>query len=407
MLVELSVMEQRYQAVMAVVQDGWKVTEVAERLGVARQSVHNWIARYEAGGLPALADKSHKPATCTHQIAPELEATICEIRRKHSGWGPRRILHELGKRGFDPLPGRSSIYRCLKRHNLIELRRRKKRRDEFRRFERDRPMQLWQMDVMSGLLLDDGTDLKVVTGIDDHSRFCVAAGLVTRATSRAVCEVFAQALRTYGIPDEVLTDNGKVFTGRFGLHQAEVLFDRMCRENGISHRLTAPQSPTTTGKIERFHQSLRKEFIADRSFTSFDAAREALDAWVHDYNTERPHQALEMAVPADRFRLVPTSKDASSVPVFAEEDQRGQWVLRRVGSNGVMSVDNQMFSVGNAYKGALVDAFVDDTTIQIWSQNHLIKTVARLRKGPVRKVRADGLHVKHQPEPKRQASGGT
>jgi transposase InsO family protein len=405
-LVELSVMEQRYQAVLAVVQDGWKITEVAERLGVTRQAVHKWIARYEAGGLPALADRSHRPNGCAHQISPELEAMICELRRQHPGWGPRRILHQLGRQGVVPLPGRSSIYRCLKRHNLIELRRRKKRRDEFRRWERDRPMQLWQMDVMSGVWLDDGTDLKLVTAIDDHSRFCVAAGLVTRATARAVCEVFSRAMKIYGIPDEVLTDNGKVFTGRFGTHKAEVLFDRMCRENGISHRLTAPRSPTTTGKIERFHQSIKKELLADRTFESFDAAQEAVDAWVHDYNTERPHQALEMCVPADRFRLVPVTKDASSIPVFVEEDQKGQWVLRRVGSNGVMSVDTQMFSVGNAYKGQLVDAFVDDTTIQVWHQNHLIRTVARLRKGPVRKIRADGLHVNHQAEPKRKRSAG-
>ena len=95
MLVELSVMEQRYQAVMAVVQDGWTVTEVARRLGVARQSVHNWIARYEAGGLPALADRSHRPQSCAHQVAPELEALICELRRQHPGWGPRRIEHQL------------------------------------------------------------------------------------------------------------------------------------------------------------------------------------------------------------------------------------------------------------------------------------------------------------------------
>jgi transposase InsO family protein len=405
-LVEISVMEQRYQAVMAVVQDGWKVTEVADHLGVSRQAVHKWIARYEAGGLAALADRSHRPATCAHQIPPELEAMICELRRQHPGWGPRRILHELGRAGVEPLPGRSSIYRCLKRHNLIELRRRKKRRDEFRRWERDRPMQLWQMDVMSGVLLDDDTDLKIVTGIDDHSRFCVAAGLVTRATARAVCEVFSDAMKTYGIPDEVLTDNGKVFTGRFGTHKAEVMFDRMCRENGISHKLTAPRSPTTTGKIERFHQSVRKEFLADRTFPSIEAAQKELDAWVHDYNTERPHQSLEMATPAERFRLVPATKDASSVPVFVEEDRNGQWVLRRVGSNGVMSVDNQMFSVGNAYKGQLVDAFVDDTTIQVWHQNHLIKTVARQRTGPVRKIRADGLHVYHQAEPKSQRSAG-
>jgi transposase InsO family protein len=193
------------------------------------------------------------------------------------------------------LPGRSSIYRCLKRHNLIELRRRKKRRDEFRRWERDRPMQLWQMDVMSGVLLDDGSDLKVVTGIDDHSRFCVVARLVRRATSRVVTEAFSEAMKTYGIPDEVLTDNGKCFTGRFGLHQAEVLFDRICRENGISHRLTAPRSPTTTGKIERFHQSLKKELLADRSFKSFQAAQKAIDTWVHDYNTPCPQSPREVS----------------------------------------------------------------------------------------------------------------
>jgi transposase InsO family protein len=325
-------MEQRYQAVMAVLQDGWKITEVADRLGVTRQAVHKWIARYEAGGLPALADRSHRPNSCSHQIPPALEAMICELRRQHPGWGPRRILHQLGRQGVDPLPGRSSIYRCLKRHNLIELRRRKKRRDEFRRWERDRPMQLWQMDVMSGMLLDDGTDLKIVTGIDDHSRFCVSAGLVRQATSGAVCEVFKAAMLRYGVPDEVLTDNGKVFTGRFGTHKAEVLFDRMCRENGISHRLTAPRSPTTTGKIERFHQSVRKEFLADKTFASLKAAQEALDVWVHDYNNERPHQALEMVMPAQRFRLVPATKDPQSVPVYSEDDQNGQWVLRRVGS---------------------------------------------------------------------------
>ena len=407
MLVELSVMEQRYQAVLAVVQDGWKVTEVAERLGVSRQSVHAWIARYERGGLAALADRSHRPSSCPHQLPGEIEARICELRREHPGWGPRRIEHQLGRLGLQPAPSRSAIYRCLKRHGLIELRRRRKRRDEFRRWEREHPMELWQMDVMGGVELTDGSELKVVTGVDDHSRFCIAAGLVTRATSKAVCAVLVDSLRRFGIPDEILTDNGKVFTGRFGPHPVEVLFDRICRENGISHRHTAVRSPTTTGKIERFHQSLRKEFLADRTFPTLEQAQAELDRWVADYNTARPHQALEMATPAERFRLAPISKDQASIPVDAAEDHRGQWVLRRVGSNGVVSVDNQLFSVGNAFKTELVDVFVDDTVIQVWSKNHLIKTVARVRTGPVRKVRSDGLHVKHQANTKRQASAGT
>ena len=146
-------------------------------------------------------------------------------------------------------------------------------------------MQLWQMDVMGGVLLDDASELKIVTGVDDHSRFCIAAGLVRRATSKAVCAVLAQALSRHGIPDEILTDNGKVFTGRFGPQPVEVLFDRICRENGIAHRHTAPRSPTTTGKIERFHQTVRREFLADRTFVSIERAQRELDAWVGDYNS--------------------------------------------------------------------------------------------------------------------------
>ena len=93
----------------------------------------------------------------------------------------------------------------------------------------------------------------MVTGIDDHSRFCVSAKVVRRATARPVCDGQAEAMGRHGIPDQILTDNGKVFTGRFGPGTGEVLFDRICRENGIRHLLTAPRSPTTTGKVERFH----------------------------------------------------------------------------------------------------------------------------------------------------------
>jgi transposase InsO family protein len=121
-------------------------------------------------------------------------------------------------------------------------------------------MELWQLDVMGGVL-HDGSELKAVMAIDDCSRYALGVGLVERATTRPVCRVFAGLLERYGIPEEVLTDNGKVFTGRYASRPAEVLFDRICRENGITHRLTAPRSPTTTGKIERFHGMLRRELL--------------------------------------------------------------------------------------------------------------------------------------------------
>jgi transposase InsO family protein len=123
-------------------------------------------------------------------------------------------------------------------------------------------MALWQMDLVSGIFLVGGTEAKLVTGVDDHSRFCVICQIVPRATGRAVCLAFAGALRRFGVPGEVLTDNGKQFTDRFG-KGGEVLFDRICRDNAITHRLTQPRHPTTTGKIERFHGSLRRELLDD------------------------------------------------------------------------------------------------------------------------------------------------
>jgi transposase InsO family protein len=165
-------------------------------------------------------------------------------------------------------------------------------------------MELWQMDVVGGLRFVDGSEAKIITGVDDHSRFCVSAYVVALATARPTCDALGSAMRTHGVPDQIVTDDGKVFTARFGQGTGEVLFDRICRENGIRHLLTAPRSPTTTGKVERFHKTLRREFLDGKTFASVDDAQAQLDAWVAVYNFERPHQSLGMAVPWDRFGLV-------------------------------------------------------------------------------------------------------
>jgi len=169
--------------------------------------------------------------------------------------------------------------------------------ERFKRWERGSANELWQLDVVGGVATVDGATFKAVTGVDDHSRFCVIATLMPRENARVVCAALVAAMRRHGIPGQVLTDNGKVFTGRFHQHPVEVLFDRICRENGVEHLLTAPRSPTTTGKIERFHRSLRAEFLTGRVFASQGAAQAELDAWVEHDNTRRPHQALEMATP--------------------------------------------------------------------------------------------------------------
>ena len=164
------------------------------------------------------------------------------------------------------MPSRSGVYRALVRAGVIEVEPRRSRREHWRRWERGSPMELWQLDLVGGFLLANGSRAKALTGIDDHSRFCVSAALMPRERTQPVCDAFAASLRAHGVPQQVLTDNGRVFTGRFNHPPVEVLFDRICRENGIEHLLTAPRSPTTPGKIERFHRTLRAEFLTGRVF---------------------------------------------------------------------------------------------------------------------------------------------
>jgi transposase InsO family protein len=244
---------------------------------VSRQSVHAWLARYEAGGLEGLADRSHRPRGCPHQMSPQTEVRVLELRRVHRSWGARRIAFELARLGLEPVPSESGVYRALVRAGLIEAGGRRRRKEEWRRWERGAPMELWQMDVVGGFLLADGSHAKALTGIDDHSRFWVSAALMARERTRPVCGALAAALAQFGVPQQILTDNGKVFTGRFGHPPAEVLFERICRENGIDHLLTAPRSPTTTGKIERFHRTLRAESGTRQVFSSLTTAQQALD----------------------------------------------------------------------------------------------------------------------------------
>ncbi len=389
---ELSKMEQRYDAVLAVVRDGLRVGEAAAVFGVSRQSLYRWMARYEAGGLEALGDRSHRPRTCPHQLSGELEAQVLEMRRVHPAWGPLRLQDRLRRHGVDPLPSHMAIYRALRRHGLVDAQGDRKRLPTYKRWERGRPMELWQMDVVGGVLLDDGTECKVLTGLDDHSRFCVCAGIMIRATGRQVCGFFADALERHGVPEEILTDNGKVFTNRFGMKPTEVLFDKICRENGITHRLTAPRSPTTTGKVERFHRTLRLEFLRGQTFASRDLAQKSLDAWVVDYNHDRPHRSLKMATPAERFSARPATA-APEVPLdlsaLADDRSGEDWISRIVSTVGTISVSNQVFSVGKHRAGQIVDVHVRATTLEAWCGNDLLKTVARATTGEVRKKRAE------------------
>jgi hypothetical protein len=237
--------------------------------------------------------------------------------------------------------------------------------------------------------LSCGTEVKVVTGIDDHSRFIVSAKVVAAATARPVCQALTEALGRHGIPEQILTDNGKVFTARFGRGPGPVMFDRICTDNGIRHLLTAPYSPTTTGKVERLHKTMRAEFFTpqDRQFASLPELQAALDGWVVEYNTTRPHQSCGGRPPAGRFALADRSitpdDSAAAKPApqaAAAAGRRPAGVSRWVNANGKISLAGFSYHAGATYAGEPVEVVATGGLVDTLHAGVVIAThVQRLR----------------------------
>ena len=389
--------EQRYRAVLEVL-DGSPVSEVAVRYGVSRQSVYSWKARHAAAGIDGLREATRRPRTSPSRLAAETEALVCELRRAHPRWGARRIAFEVAQRGVAGAPSRATVHRVLVRNAMVTPQAQRHKR-KYRRWARETPMALWQLDLVGGIYLADGRECKLLSGIDDHSRFVVVAAVLAVPSARAVAEAFIAAMRTYGVPAEVLTDNGKQFTGRFTKPRpAEVLFERVCREHGITAKLTRPYSPTTTGKVERWHQTLRRELLdVAGPFADLPSAQAAITAWVHAYNHARPHQALGMAAPASLFRpgsqpesapAVPAPQPAHEpaepaapagpVPLLIGAQSAGAVEFDTViSASGVLGVIPavQRIKLGLARAGQLAHVWADEFSIHVLIGGQLVKTV--------------------------------
>lgn len=238
-----------------------------------------------------------------------------------------------------------------------------------------------------------------MSGIDDHSRFIISAHVVLRATARPVCDGLAKALRAFGVPSQILTDNGKVFTGRFGPGTGEVLFDRICRENGIKHILTAPRSPTTTGKVERWHKTLRREFLNGKVFNSIEDAQAQVDAWVQTYNFDRRHQGIGDVVPWERFRLA--GEDHTPITESVAEPS----TTRKVGQGGKISFASVLYPVGVWLAGETVEIAVADGLVSISHRGVLVATHAQKHR-PGKEHKALARKAKPQRRRPNQATVG-
>jgi transposase InsO family protein len=269
-------------------------SEVCELIGVSNSALGKWRKLYQEGGEGALARQATNPGT--RRICSHLERRIEQMRSDHPESGVRRIRDEL-RHGQGIGVSAETVRRVLNDAGLGNPPVQKNRRGpQTRRFEKDIPNSLWQIDIFT-FNLKRMYPVYLVGMIDDHSRYIVGHGLFRQQTSQAVLEVVKGAIGQWGAPREILSDNGRQFAAWRGQTQ----FQKVLKRQGISHVRSAPHHPMTLGKIERFWKTIWTEFLQDAYFASFADASQRLDHWIGYYNHQRPHQGIDGLCPADRF----------------------------------------------------------------------------------------------------------
>jgi len=286
-------MEVKILAIEAL-DSGLSASEVGELVGVGPDTIHKWRKDYAESGVQGLCRKASSIAT--RKQCSVLEEKIVALRRANPDHGVRRIRDDL--RRHEGLEVSAEKVRTVVNESGLgnPPPQPSRRPPGIRRFERSCPNALWQIDIFT-FQLKRMYPVYLIGILDDHSRYLVGWGLFRQQNAEAVLEVLKGAIGQWGAPREILSDNGRQFVAWRG----QTRFQKVLRQQGVQHVRSAPQHPMTLGKVERFWQTIWREFLEDAVFASFADACRRLDHWIHYFNHQRPHQGLDGACPADRF----------------------------------------------------------------------------------------------------------
>jgi transposase InsO family protein len=349
----------------AVILEGRSPIELARAHGISQSWIYELVARYREGGYPALEPHSRRPRSCPHQVGPEAQGAIRELRREllaagHDA-GAHTIAHHLVGR-LDKVPSVATIWRVLRRAGLVTPQPQKRPRSSFKRFEAELPNEMWQADATHWLLAD-GTDVEILNLIDDHSRLVLASVTFRTIKAADVVQTFYQAAEVHGFPAAWLSDNAAVFSGES--RRGKVIIEAELENLGI--RCIHSYHPQTCGKVERFHQTL-KRFLAKQAVAqSLAHLQLQLDAFCSYYNQERPHRSLGGQTPLSAFKArikaKPSTPTVTHFRVRRDKvDRFGRVTLRYLSRL-------RHIQVGCAYKRWPVRIFVAGAYVRIVTED--------------------------------------
>ena len=339
---ECSKVDERGEFVSLAQGEGAKVAPLCERFGISRKTGHKWLQRFDSG--ESLEDRSRRPQHSPNRTAREMEQAVLAVRDQHPAWGGRKIGARLADTGHHGVPADSTITEILRRHGRLDEAEARKHRP-YQRFERARPNDLWQMDFKGHFGLRDGSRCHALTVLDDHSRYALGLRACGNERRETVQTELVGLFRRYGLPLEMLMDNGPPW-GTGDWHNPYSALGVWLLRLGVQITHGRPYHPQTQGKDERFHRTLSDEVLSREEFEDLLMTQLGFDRFQFCYNHERPHQALGLIVPAKRYLVSERTYPERLPPI-----EYPTTMTVRCVSDGRLSYKGREYRINKAFSG--------------------------------------------------------
>lgn len=363
---EETVEDQRRTFVMRANEAGCNFSALCREFQITRRTGYKWLERYRSG--EALNDQSRAPLHRPHKTSPETEELILSVRINHPTWGARKILRYLADKGNTGLPVPSTAASILKRNGFISPEE-SARHTAFQRFVHDAPNDLWQMDFKGHFAMMDGNRCHPLTMKDDHSRNLLCLDAYDNERWESVKDSLNRVFLDNGLPNAILCDNGAPWSDNHGGYTPFELWMMQMDVLPIHGR---PLHPQTQGKEERFHRTLNEDLLKRTPIRDLAHAQQLFDSYRIEFNTERPHGALGLDVPAKHYRKSPRKMPE----VLKEPEYDVGKTLRKVNCNGYISIQNHRYYLSETFIGRYMELLPqDENTIAVCYGNFVIAKV--------------------------------
>ena len=342
---EKTVEQSREEFVLAALCGEDSISELCRKAGISRPTAYKWMRRYQAG--EPLSDRSHTTRDHPNRTPPETEALILEARTQHPTWGGRKLIRYLQDKGYQNLPAASTATEILKRGGRISPEESEAHKP-YRRFQKEEPNQLWQMDFKGHFAMADGSRCHPLTMSDDCSRKLLCLDAYDNERWKSVERSLLRVFSEYGLPDAILSDNGPPWADHTNGYTP---YEIWMMQLGILPMHGRALHPQTQGKEERFHRTLKEDVLKRYTIRDLVEAQSIFDHYREEYNVERPHAALNYDVPEKHYR-----SSARKLPsTWGEPEYDAGATLRKVNCKGYLSIQKHRYYLSESFAGKYVE----------------------------------------------------